>query len=123
MKAKGWLKLNPAISYGYADTNRPDSIQSMHRLVGFPIMSAIKDVVDGIQCVNGFFKKKKLFIHRDNVPNMLRELESYSWKSKPGKVFDEPIKENDHNCDALRYCLFTRERSRVRMVNTNPFRR
>lgn len=123
MKAKGWFNLQPRISYAYADTNRPDLTQLMNRLFGFPVLSAVKDVVEGIQCVNGFFKKNKLFVHKDNVPNVLRELESYVWKSKPGKTFDEPIKENDHACDSIRYCLFTRERGRVRVIKGNPFRR
>jgi len=121
MKAKGWLDMKPRVSYGYADTNRPDCIQSMHKLLGFPILGAIKDVEDGIQCVNGMLKKGKLLTHDTKCPNLLIEKESYCWKDKAKK--DEPVKDNDHLVDAERYVIYTRERGRVRMIQGNPFKR
>ena len=118
---RGWL--SKSISYGYADTNRPDCINSMNKLMPFPIMGAIKDVADGINAVNSQFKQNKLFVHANNCHNTLQELESYVWKQKKGNELDEPIKDNDHLMDALRYAIFTRERSRVRIIKSNPFSR
>lgn len=121
MKAKGWLDLKPRLSYGYADTNRPDQIQLMQRLLNIPIMGAIKDVEAGINAVNSAFKKNKLYTHKTNCPNTIRERESWCWKDNKKK--DEPIKENDHLMDAERYVYYTRERGRVRIVKSNPFKR
>ena len=121
MEHRGWFKHK--ISYGYADTNRPDLIQQANQLFGFPVLAAIKDVVPGINCVQTFFKKDRLVVHKTKVPNTMRELESYCWKEKTGKPTDEPVKENDHICDAIRYVLYTRERGRVRLINANPFRK
>ena len=36
--------------------------------------------------------------------NGIKELRSYSWKKdKDGNVIDDPVKFNDHFCDAIRY--------------------
>lgn len=121
MKSKGWLDLKPRLSYGYADTNRPDQIQLMQRLLNIPVMGAVKDVEPGINCVNGMFKQNKLLTHKTKCPNTLRERESWCWKDNKKK--DEPVKEDDHLMDAERYAIYTRERGRVRIINTNPFKR
>jgi phage terminase large subunit len=45
----------------------------------------------------------------DRSVNLLKEIRSYKWKTdKDGKVLDEPVKFNDHGCDALRYAVFTK---------------
>jgi PBSX family phage terminase large subunit len=121
MLDKGWFNLKPRISYGYADTNRPDQIQLLNRLTNIPILPAIKDVEAGINAVNSAFKKDKMFIHSVKCPNTIMELESYCWKDNKKK--DEPVKEGDHMCDQKRYMYYTRERGRVRAIKGNPFRR
>jgi PBSX family phage terminase large subunit len=118
---KGWFQNR--ISYGYADTNRPDCISSMNNLIPPSIVGAKKDVNDGINAVNKQFKTNKLFIHANKCQNTLKELESYVWMKKKGNETDDPIKENDHLMDALRYAIFTREKSRVRMIKRDPFKR
>ena len=46
---------------------------------------------------------------REKVPNLLWEMERYSYRKLPsGVVTDEPIKLNDHACDCLRYLFMAR---------------
>lgn len=70
---------------------------------GIPAQGAKGRVLDGIQAIHD-----KLAVQGDNLPrltvdpscaNTINEFESYVWK--PEK--DEPIKENDHAMDAIRY--------------------
>ena len=40
--------------------------------------------------------------------NTIREIENYRWKqNKEGVGRDEPIKENDHAVDGIRYPIYT----------------
>jgi PBSX family phage terminase large subunit len=73
---------------------------------GIPAKAAKGRVLDGIQAI-----QNKLKIQNDGKPrltvdpacvNAINEFESYVWK--PEK--DEPVKENDHAMDALRYLDF-----------------
>lgn len=73
----------------------------------------VKDVVkgkdsikNGIDRVRELFKANKLFIASDCF-NTISELETYSYPDKkPGKnEYEDPIKENDHAMDALRYAV------------------
>lgn len=61
---------------------------------------------NGINCVRELFKSNRLFIHT-SCKNLIWELETYSYPDrKPDKNEEEnPIKENDHALDALRYAL------------------
>jgi phage terminase large subunit len=70
---------------------------------GLPAQGHKGRVLDGIAIVQGL-----LTVQGDNLPrltidpscvNTINEFESYVWK--PGK--DEPVKENDHSQDAVRY--------------------
>ena len=75
---------------------------------GFRVKDADNDVLDGIRAVSTMFFKKKLRIHRENCPNLMKELSSYSWDAKAvNRGEEKPIKQNDHACDALRYFIFT----------------
>lgn len=66
-----------------------------------------KDSVrNGINAVRELFKANRLFIH-DSCVNLIMELETYSYPDrKPDHNEEEnPIKENDHAVDAMRYAL------------------
>ena len=66
-----------------------------------------KDSVrNGINVVRELFKANRLFIH-DSCVNLIVELETYSYPDKKPDHNEEenPIKENDHALDALRYAL------------------
>ena len=59
-----------------------------------------KDVKKGIDTL----RSNKIFITKDSI-NLLKEIKTYSWKQKDDKSLDEPIKDNDHLMDAMRYAV------------------
>lgn len=75
---------------------------------GVPAVAAKGRVLDGIQKV-----QDRLKVRGDGLPgltvdpscvNVINEFESYIWKqNKDGMGKDEPVKENDHAMDAVRY--------------------
>ena len=70
-----------------------------------------KDSVrNGINVVRELFKSNRLFIH-ESCLNLIWELETYSYPDKKPDHNEEenPIKENDHALDALRYVLMMEE--------------
>lgn len=75
---------------------------------GVPANGAKGRVLDGIQHIQDRLKiqadgKPRLTISPACV-NVINEFESYVWKQTPaGASKDEPLKENDHSMDALRY--------------------
>jgi phage terminase large subunit len=97
-------QLVPAGATIYADSAEPDSIEELYRQ-GFNIMPSNKDVWNGIMTIKG----KRLFVTRDST-NLISELQSYRWKKdKNGNILEEPVKDMDDACDALRYCIHTQE--------------
>lgn len=86
----------------YCDAAEPKTIEEICR-AGYNALPADKDVTEGIRKV----KSMPLYVTKRSV-NLIKELKSYKWKiDKDGKVLDEPVKFNDHACDALRYGVFT----------------
>jgi PBSX family phage terminase large subunit len=61
---------------------------------------------NGTNVVRELFKSNRLYIH-ESCTNLIWELETYSYPEKKSEHNEEenPIKENDHACDALRYAL------------------
>jgi phage terminase large subunit len=57
--------------------------------------------------VRNLFKNNKLKIHY-KCYELIQELETYAYKEKRAgsNEPEEPMKENDHACDALRYPLY-----------------
>lgn len=100
----GGLRLNEV----YPDPESASGIEELRRR-----QVNVRDVVknrdsvrNGISAVRELFKSNRLFIHK-NCTNLIWELETYAYPDKkPDKNEEEnPIKENDHACDALRYAL------------------
>jgi len=89
----------------YPDPAEPDRIMEMRR-AGLSVNEVSKNVSAGINSVQKLFKQNRLFIHL-SCPNLLWELETYRYKPKrvDQNEAEEPVKENDHLCDALRYIL------------------
>ncbi|MBR4508937.1 MAG: PBSX family phage terminase large subunit [Elusimicrobiaceae bacterium] len=86
----------------YADSAEPDRIAEISS-AGFNIKPALKSVLDGIM----FVKSCALNIIKVS-PNLIKEIQSYSWKTTlNGQLTEDPIKYNDHALDALRYGLYT----------------
>lgn len=90
------------MDYIYADSAEPQRIEEIHQ-AGFNIIQADKSVKAGIDYCQRF----KINIHKESI-NTIKELRSYKWKQdKNGVILDEPVKFNDHACDAWRYAVFT----------------
>lgn len=92
----------------YPDPESASGVQEL-RNRGVNVRDVIKNkdsIRNGINLVRELFKSNRLFIHKDCI-NLISELETYSYPDKkPGHNEEEnPIKENDHALDALRYAL------------------
>lgn len=86
----------------YADSNRPEYIKELEDTF-YGIRGAEKgpgSVINGIDIV----KKSKVFLDA-NSPNLLREARNYRKREVNGRILDEPVKNNDHTLDGLRYAL------------------
>lgn len=86
-----------------ADSNAPESIDELNRTYHMRLTKAKKgadSVRRGIEWIQDF----ELVIN-PKCDNFIAEISSYQWKKdKFGKKIDgEPIKENDHLMDAMRY--------------------
>lgn len=73
-----------------------------------PVRDGDNDVKNGISTVQNLFAARNLMV-LDNCVNTIREIESYTWDSKKALIGkEEPIKQNDHTCDALRYAIHSK---------------
>lgn len=72
-----------------------------------PIRDANNDVIPGIKIVGGMVSTKELAVCK-KCKTLIKELHTYSWDPKAAdRGQDAVLKEFDHNCDALRYCIAT----------------
>lgn len=94
------------INYWYPDPAEPDRIEEMKR-AGLSVREVNKDVEKGIDTVRSLLKNNKLKIHV-SCKNLIEEFQLYTYKEKKegANEQEEPVKENDHCLDALRYVLF-----------------
>ncbi|MBO7605362.1 MAG: terminase large subunit, partial [Elusimicrobiaceae bacterium] len=85
----------------YADAAEPSRIAEI-ATSGLNIKPAQKNVLNGIMSV----KSDNFFITQSST-NLIKELQTYSWKSDiNGNILEEPVKFNDHLLDALRYAIY-----------------
>ncbi len=86
----------------YADAAEPNRIAEI-ATSGLNIKPAQKNVLNGIMSV----KSDNFFVTKSST-NLIKELQTYSWKSDAnGNILEEPVKFNDHLLDALRYAIYT----------------
>jgi hypothetical protein len=127
--------------YTFADPSDPDNFRIGQKLPlytndtvdSMALTAAANAVNEGIEHVKYLFKSSliiddpanpteksrvpRLYIHEANCPNLSRELRSYRWEKSTGKGANpksarkQPLKLNDHSVDALRYLVFTHDRS------------
>lgn len=95
---------------------------------------ANKDVRLSIQIINRLLKPRpsydgnerpQLYVF-DDLPNLTREMQNYRWNPKASGGKEEPIKEDDHAVDALRYMAVyffehMADDSPVEIVERSPF--
>ncbi len=92
----------------YPDPESASGVAEL-RSRGVNIRDVLKNkdsIRNGINVVRELFKSNRLFIH-SSCQNLIWELETYSYPDKKADHNEEenPIKENDHACDAIRYAL------------------
>ena len=93
----------------YPDPESPSGIEELKRR-NVNVREVIKNkdsVKNGINVVRELFKTNRLRIH-NSCTNLIWELETYSYAEKKFNHNEDenPIKENDHAMDALRYPLY-----------------
>lgn len=94
-----------------------ESFQLEMKKSGFHVVDAENDVYNGIMQMTNLVKEGTLVIC-DQCVNLIREMETYSWDPKASaKGEDEPIKQNDHAVDAMRYVVasFLKGRTTLRV--------
>lgn len=96
----------------YPDPESASGVETLKRK-GVNIREVIKNkdsVRNGINLVRELFKANRLFIH-ESCYNLIWELETYSYPDKKDLHNEEenPIKENDHAVDSLRYGIMMEE--------------
>lgn len=75
---------------------------------GIRVTDADNDVLDGIRLVAQLLRLGRLKINTDNCKDLEQELFSYIWDAKAAeRGVEQPVKEMDHCCDALRYFVKT----------------
>lgn len=93
-----------AIKNLYIDPSA-EAFQLELRRRGIHVVHANNDVENGIAIMTSEMKKGNLYVMRE-CENTIREIESYVWDPKAAeRGYDEPLKKDDHACDALRYAL------------------
>jgi len=104
-----------------ADHDAQDNAEM--RAQGIRTINAKKAVIEGIQKVKARFAvqgdgRPRLIIH-PRCKETIRELQSYRWQeTKEGlNEKEEPVKENDHTMDALRYMVMELDRGSLRVTN------
>ena len=86
---------------------------------GYLVRSADNDVRDGLRVVATLMKKRMIRVRADTCPNLIREISGYVWDEKAkARGEEQPVKVDDHACDALRYGVKTTA-SRWRISGTS----
>lgn len=88
----------------FCDSAEPKTIEELYRH-GWNVRPSDKDVYAGIMKV----KSMPIFVSHAST-NLIQEIKKYKWKTdRDGKVIDkEPVKQDDHLIDALRYAVYTK---------------
>lgn len=102
----------------YCDAAEPDSIEQFQRN-DLAARKAKKSITPGIQHVSSYPDTLRVSAGCQNTRN---EFSQYQYDTDSDR--DEPIKQNDHAMDALRYALFTHETDHTTVRSprvTNPY--
>lgn len=123
-RVKGRQKTNSEYVEDLQKWLEPYAIKSMYidpsaaafklelRRAGLHPVDADNEVSDGIQKMTSLMKEGSLFVC-SKCTNLIKEIEGYVWDPKRAeKGEDEPLKQNDHAVDALRYAINTHKVSR-----------
>jgi len=108
-----------------ADPSAADFIAEL-RDRGYEIRKAENDVINGINFTAGLLGyrskgEERLWIN--DIPStepVQKEIQSYVWDERDGVQHNEPVKQNDHTMDAMRYFLYTVIARRIRNQTSGP---
>ena len=90
----------------YGDPTSKQLIKEISQ-AGYTAFEGIRSVKESIDLC----KRQTLFVPQHSV-NLIKELQNYHWRKNPqasgneDAFLPEPVKYNDHACDALRYAIF-----------------
>ena len=71
------------------------------------VLDAVNDVIPGIRFQGQLLSNGTYKIHK-SCTNSIKEYSTYLWNTKASqRGVDEPLKQNDHCCDAQRYALYS----------------
>ena len=96
----------------YAGPDKPGSIKALNR-AGLPCTAADNDVKAGVDLLYTLIEKAMLLFFEDSCPNLLDEIENYHWPEPKDLKPDQddkdpnPVKQDDHAIDALRYVMMS----------------
>jgi PBSX family phage terminase large subunit len=91
---------NLPIDTVYIDPSAASFILEVNNNTRLAVRKADNDVLNGIRETGKLLANGTILIS-ESCTNLINELGLYSWN--PDSNNDEPIKENDHACDGLRY--------------------
>lgn len=81
------------------------SFKAELRALGYHPIDADNDVLNGIQTLTNVMNEGTLTVCQ-SCANLIREIEGYVWDPKQSmQGYDEPLKQDDHAVDALRYAI------------------
>lgn len=90
----------------WCDSARPDNVSEFQQ-AGIQARNANKSIMAGIEKTSEYMKLGKFFVVKQGVDKFLDEIYQYVWNDKTG----EPLKEQDHVMDAMRYAVFNQHRA------------
>ncbi len=91
-----------------ADNARPEQNYELEqRLCGIHVYSEKPGVLDSIEIMRKIINYDRLIINKDDCPQTLQELKSYSYpQDEESTDIDLPLKQNDDAMDETRYALY-----------------
>lgn len=93
----------------YPDPESPSAIKELtnNKVNVREVLKNKDSIKNGITKIRELFKQNRLKINR-RCTNLIYELETYSYPKKQNdkNEYENPIKENDHALDALRYAIY-----------------
>jgi len=108
-----------AIKNIYIDPSAEAFQQELSRR-GKHVVHANNNVTQGIQIMCDSVRNGRCLI-MENCTNLIKEIEGYVWDPREAKHgYDEPLKENDHCVDALRYILASHKVAKYQPYKHDP---
>lgn len=99
------------VSFIIVDPSAASFIETIKKHGKYIAKGAENDVLDGIRVVTTMLNKGIISFYKD-CDSVMQEMGLYSWDME--SVEDAVIKENDHQCDQIRYFAYTFLRRRLR---------